>query len=46
MWDLLPDNMVLTERLEALPLCLGQLTKQTEQREVGSLNTWISSFAT
>ncbi len=46
MRDLLPDNMALGEHLEALPTCLGQPHRQAEQREVGSLITWISSFAT
>ena len=46
MRELLPDNMALAERLEALPLRLGHPTKQAVQREVGSLITWVSSFTT
>ncbi len=41
-----PDNMALAERLEALPTRLGQPHRQAEQREIGSLITWIASFAT
>ena len=46
MRELLPDNMALAERLEALPIRTGQPAKQAEQREVGSLITWVSSFTT
>ena len=46
MRELVPDNMALAERLEALPLRLGHPTKQAFQREVGSLITWVSSFTT
>ena len=45
MRELLPDNMALAERLDALPL-LGHPSKQTEQREIGSLITWVSTFST
>ena len=38
--------MALAERLEALPVRMGQPAKQAEQREVGSLITWVSSFTT
>ena len=40
MRELLPDNLVLAEHMETLP------AKTPEQREVGSLLTWVSSFAT
>lgn len=46
MRDLLPDNMALAEKLEALPVCLGQTQKGAEQREVGSLLTWVTTFLT
>ena len=46
MRELLPDNMALAERLEALPLRMGPVAKQAEQREVGSLMTRVSSFTT
>ena len=44
MRELLPDNLVLAERLETL---LARLTpaKSPEQQEVGSLLTWVSSIA-
>ncbi len=45
MRELLPDNVALAERLEALPTWV-QPTKHPEQREVGSLLIWVSSFAT
>ena len=45
MRDLLPDNIALAERLAKLPANVGQ-GKPPEQREVGSLMTWVSSFAT
>ena len=45
MRELLPDNLVLAERLETLPARLTP-AKSPEQREVGSLLTWVSSFAT
>lgn len=45
MRELLPDNVALAECLEALPMHVP-LSKQPEQREVGSLLTWVSSFAT
>ena len=46
MRELLPDNMALTEWLEALPTRLGEQAKQAEQREIGLLITWVSSFIT
>ena len=46
MRELLPDNLALAERLEALPVCFGQPSKNAEQRAIGSLITWVSSFAT
>ncbi len=46
MKELLPDNLALAERLEALPVRLGQPAKPAEQREIGSLITWVSSFTT
>ena len=46
MRDLLPDNLALAERLEALPARPGQPSKASEQREIGSLVTWVSCFAT
>ncbi len=36
----------MAERLEALLTHLGQPHRQAEQREVGSLITWIASIAT
>lgn len=45
MRELLPDSLVLAERLETLPARLTP-AKSPEQREVGSLLTWVSSFAT
>ena len=45
MRELLPDNIALGERLEALPNC-PQTPKPTETREVSSLPTWVSAFAT
>ena len=45
MRELLPDNMALAEKLEALPSRPDQPAKQSVRREVGSLLTWIS-FAT
>ena len=46
MRDLLPNNMALAEKLEAVPVRPGQTPKGAEQREVGSLMTWVSSFVT
>ena len=46
MRDLLLDNMALAEKLEALPVRLGQTQKGAEQREVGSLLTWVTSLHT
>ena len=48
MRELLPDNMALAERLEALPARLGNSAPRiiAEQREVPSLLTWVSCFAT
>ncbi len=34
MRELLPDNMPFAERLEALPVRLGQPAKRAEQREI------------
>ena len=45
MRELLPDNLVLAERMETLPARVAP-AKTPEQREVGSLLTWVSSFAT
>ena len=48
MWELLPDNIALTERLATLPSGLAQ-TKTPTDREIGgnrALITWVSSFAT
>ena len=45
MRELLPDNIALGERLEALPN-RPQTPKPTETREVSSLPTWVSVFAT
>ena len=46
MWELLPDNLAHTERLEALPGPASQVGRNSEQREIGSLLTWVSCFAT
>ena len=46
MRELLSDNMVLVEKLKALPLCLGNPSKHAELREIGSRLTWVLSFAT
>lgn len=46
MCDLLPDNLALAKRLEALPLRLTQLGRPAEQKEVHSILTWVSCFAT
>ena len=40
-----PDNIALAERLAKLPANVAQ-GKPPEQREVGSLMIWVSSFAT
>ena len=45
MRELLPDNLVLAECMETLPARVAP-AKTSEQREVGSLLTWVSSFAT
>ena len=45
MRELLPDNIALSERLEALPSHSSR-DKVPHQREIGSLLTWVSSFAT
>ena len=44
MRDLLPDNIALAKRLEALPTCPD--IRSTEQREISSLLTWVSCFST
>ena len=46
MRELLPDNMALADRLEALPQRIGQPTRNPEQREIGLLYTWTACFAT
>ena len=46
MRELLPDNLALPERLEALPGPASQVGRNSEQREIGSLLTWVSCFAT
>ena len=46
MWELLPDDLALAERLEALPGPASQVGRNSEQREIGSLLTWVSCFAT
>ena len=45
MRELLPDNVAMAKRLTSLPPSLGP-PKPQEQREVSSLITWVSSFAT
>ena len=48
MWDLLPDNIALAERLAALPSGLAP-PKPPGEREIGgnqALLTWVSSFDT
>ena len=48
MWELLPDNIALAERLTALPQGLAP-PKPPGEREIGGdrdLATWVSSFAT
>jgi hypothetical protein len=45
MRDLLPDNIALAERLEALPTHRAPF-KTPETREVGALSTWVSAFCT
>ena len=45
MRDLLPDNVALPERLEALP-ALARSTDNIPQREIASVNTWTCAFAT
>ena len=46
MHNLLPDNLALAERLEALPSQLTQLRRPTEQRDIHSILTWVSCFTT
>ena len=47
MRDLLPDNMALAERLEALPGSrMGQPQKNAEQWGIGLVIMWPSCFAT
>ena len=46
MRELLPDNMALADRLEALLQRIGQPTRNPEQREIGSLYTWTACFTT
>ena len=45
MRELLPDNIALAERLEALPAHTSY-TRTPETREIGALPTWISAFLT
>ena len=45
MRELLPDNIALSECIEAL-LSHSARERVTHQREIGSLLTWVSSFAT
>ena len=45
MQELLPDNIALAERLEALPLHATH-SSSPETREVGALFTWVSAFYT
>ena len=45
MRDLLPDNIALGERLEALPSHTAHL-KAPETRNIGSLYTWVSAYST
>ena len=45
MRDLLPDNIALAERLEALPTHKSP-AKAPETREVGALATWVTAFST
>ena len=44
MHELLPDNIMLAERLEALPVSVR--TSSIPQREIASVKTWTCSFAT
>ena len=46
MRELLPDNLALAERLEALPGPASQVGRNSDQREIGSLLTLLSCFAT
>jgi hypothetical protein len=45
MWDLLPENITLAERLEALPSHRSS-ANAPETREVGALATWVTAFTT
>ena len=45
MRELLPDNIALAERLEALPLHATH-SSSPETCEVGALSTWVSAFCT
>ena len=45
MRDLLPDNIALAERLEALPSHRTPASAP-ETREVGALATWVTAFTT
>ena len=45
MRDLFSDNIALTEHLEALPSHRTP-TRTPETREVGVLDTWVTTFAT
>ena len=44
MRELLPDNIALSERLEALPVAARN--SNTPQRGVASVNIWTCAFAT
>ena len=48
MWELLPDNITLLERLAALlnTSALSHSQRHTPQREVSSLLTWVCAFTT
>ena len=45
MRELLPDNIVASERLEALPN-RSLAGKEVEAREIAAFPTWVSAFAT
>lgn len=44
MRELLPDNIALAERLESLPA--SARGNNIPQREIASIQTWTSAFAT
>ena len=43
--ELLPDNIALAEKLESLPTH-SHMVKSPEQREISSIVSWVSCFAT